>query len=356
MQLFPGSKTAQRFVIVYNLYEFDEGLYLPNAYVVTKDSRDELIHIRHKASEQTINGFEIELTPLRKRLFDLIKGLDPKTLQDRFNPNKKRPKTIEKLLTVPEVKLAIFRYVHRKLDEFLGMLVEHDLPLSWQVERKVIVKDFLFQFHKKELMPHLFFQRTDTGINYKLTLAEEKGPWQISDHEVVPITNHPAWIFVDYVLYRVAHINGNMVKPFRNKNQLFIPGKSVKTYFQKFILKIASKVNIEAEGFEVIQRNKLLGCKLSAKKDLFTDQWILAVSMCYPQVEFNWSDKKKNRTSLDFREGDDISIIRVTRKEKEEKKYLDKLLVFGLENKAGSFFQLSEPSDNLSCFTGVACH
>lgn len=344
MQLF--STQAIKFEVVYNLYELSPNLYVPNAYVVTQDIDGVLAHIRHKATEQTIGGFQLELDSVRKKLFGLIEGLQPKYLEQKFNPYPKRLQTLEKLLKQEEIKKGITSYIHQNLDKVLTLIFEHQLPICWQLERKVLVKHFLIKLRQEELQPELFFKKTAKGIEYRLQLRDEAEIVTLQEREVYPITNRPAWLFVDYQLFRVAHINGNMVKPFRNKDLIQIPRTSVKTYFQKFILKLATKVDFEAEGFELNQDNKLLGCRLEAQKDLFTPNWILAVKMVYNGAEFNWSDKKDRRSKLEFLSEEDIRIIQIIRDFSKESHFIKALESFGLSNTQGSYFQLPNTDEN----------
>jgi len=333
------SVVEKTFEVVYNLKEFSGGLYLPTAYIVSKDKDGLLAHIQQKAIEETIGSFDLELDPVREKIFSLIEEVQPKALENRFNPTKKRRKTLEVLLESVEIKKHIHTFVHRRLDELLSLVVRYDLPICWHVERKVLVKDFLMETVKGELQPHLSFQKTKSGVTYRLRLSESDKVWAIRSREVLPITNHPAWIFVDYRLYKVAHINGNMVKPFRNKDVIHIPQDKVKDYFRKFIVRVASKVDIEAEGFGLVHFNKLRGCRLEAVKDVFNNCWGIAVNMLYSNAEFPWNDHRKKRTTLEFGE-EEVRILQVIRDFEAEKKYIEALKPFGLQQGEGSCFTI----------------
>jgi len=346
MQHQISKSTRTDYEVVYNLTELLPDLYLPEAFIVSRDRDGYLAHIQQKALPETIGSFDLELDPLRRQLFELIETLQPKALEKRFNTSKKRPKSLEVLLEDRAIKQSVLKYVHRQLDILLVQVLRRYLPLTLEVERKVLVKDFLVTPQQEELEPLLAFERTASAIQYRLRLGHKGRAFRISEYEVLPVTNHPvAWIILDYKLFKVAHINGHMVKPFRQKDEVTIPRASVKTYFEKFITKVVSKVDIEAKGFEVICYDKLSGALLEPVKDLFNDRWVLALRMIYPNAEFNWSDKKDRRTTLDFNT-DDIRILQVRRDEETEKSYIDKLSDFGLEQAEGSYFFPGEASDH----------
>ncbi len=346
MQLFNEQQKQAELEIVYDLYPAAEGLYLPMGYIVAKGRDGELTHIKQKALPETARALGMPIGPVQERLFQIVDKLQPKALEERFNPNKKRPKPLDKLLADKDIARAVASYAHRLMDELLGLATRHHLPLTWEVDRKVLVKDFLLETTGQELEPLLFFSRQDSGVRYQLKLADENGPWPIHSRDVAPITNHPAWLFVDYKLYRVPEINGNMTKPFRKKEELIIPQKSVKTYFQKFILKVAARTDIHAEGFEVVQHGELQACRLEPVQDLFGNHWVLSVQMAYGSASFNWSDKKEKRASLQFDDGEEIRILQAIRDFGQEKEYIGKLKAFGLENTAGSYFELKDKPED----------
>jgi superfamily II DNA or RNA helicase len=332
-----SSGTIIGYEVVYNLMQAGEDLYLPEAYVVSRDRDGLLAHIQQKALPETIGSFGLTLDEPRRQLFAIIDELQPKNLEQRFSPPRRKAKSLEALLADADAKKSIYQFAHRRLDVFLSLLVRHGLPLTWQVERKVLVKDFLVRLSDKPLQPHLYFERTGQGVRYRLRLGQHDHFWRISSREVIPIANRPAWLLVDDRLCRVDHLNGFLVKPFQRKNEIVIPKATVKDYFKKFIIKIAAKVDIEAEGFEVIQHEELMECRLEAVNDLFTGRWMLLPRMGYRGALFHWNDVKSQRTILEI-DADEIRIVRVRRHPKAEAERLRRLERFGLAAQDGAAY------------------
>ncbi len=331
--------------VVYDLQEVYPGFFLPTAYVVSLDKEGYLAHIKQKALSNTVESFALELTPIRQQLFNLIESVQPKVLEKKFSPPKRKIKPLLTLLEDREIKKLIFQFVHRQIDALLRGIVQHDFPLTMNLERKVLVKDFQLEIGDGLLKAQLAFQRTAAEVKYQLTLANGEGPWKIQSKEVTPITNHPAWLVVDNKLYKAEHINGNMVKPFRQRDEVRIPQDKVKTYFQKFIVKVASRLDIEAEGFDVLQYDQLEGCSIQVIQGLFEQKMVLAVEMNYPQTQFGWNDPKTKRTTLKFEE-EEIKIIQVRRNLTAEAAYIDQLKAFGLQQGNGQYFYLEQDSQD----------
>lgn len=332
--------------VVYNLYEYADELYLANAFVVTHDQEGLLAHIQQRATPATIGAFELELDAVREKLFQLIDELEPEVIVKQFHQGRRKAPPLEQMLKDRETKKAIQKYVHRRLDGILQAVVRHQLPLVWKVERRVLVKDFLVETVAEPLEPQLSFHRKPDSVEYRLQLRHQGDPWSIQDKDVVPITNHPGWIYADYQLYKVSHINGFLLKPFRQREEVKIPAASVKAYFRQFIMKIVNRVDVEAEGFEVVQLSELHHCRLEPDQHMFNGRWIFAVEMDYHYTKFGWQEERELRTSLEMDE-EDVRIMQVRRDREAEQVYLDHLAAFELEPTVeGSHYELKGSSDN----------
>jgi non-specific serine/threonine protein kinase len=347
MQLFKTEAATSIYEIVYDLAPYTEQLYLPTAYIVSKDRDGYLAHIKKKALPETISSFNLPNDATRSRIFEIIEKLQPKELEERFNPKTRRKAiALSDLLADREIAPSIIRYAHRLMDEMLQLAVKNQYFLTWEVDRKVLVKDFLLETASQPLEPLLHFQKEKAGVRYRLQLASDEGTLRIHEHDVMPVTNHPAWIVIDYRLYRAVEMNGNMVKPFQKKEEVHIPEKSVRTYFQKFILKVAANADIEAEGFEVIQENRLVGSTLKPIRNLFSGRWLVSLQMSYPSATFQWNDKRKKHTHLEFDDGGQVRIYQNQRNAEAEASYLQKLEEMGLSSDENGYFQFAEQAED----------
>lgn len=339
------SELAETFEVVYNLAEVADGLFIPNAYIVSRDRGGLLAHIKQKAAPETIGHFRLDLDEARKVLFSLIDEVQIKSLESKFSPPKKKEKPLEDLLQDEVVQKQIYAFVHRKVGKLLEYIVQYHLPLTLNVDRRVLVKDFLVELSSEILQPDLSFKRTPQGVTYRLRLRRGDLVWRVSSREVIPITNNPAWVLMDNTLYQVAFINGNMVKPFRKQDELRIPNASVKTYFQKFIIKVATRLDIDADGFQIRHYDQLRACRLQLNQDFFVRQQTLMAYMEYPHAEFDWKFSKQERTTLEFN-GDEIGINKVRRRPEEERRYIDQLKELGLVEQDNGQFALVEAGED----------
>ncbi|MFT4759268.1 MAG: hypothetical protein ACI9XO_000751 [Paraglaciecola sp.] len=347
MQLFPSNTPVATYEIVLNLYEITTGLFLPTAYVVRRDKVGDLTHLKARAHENTVESYGIGLTPLRKKTLEYVAKLQTKALEVKFSPPRKRQQLFAKLLEIKEVKSQIVKYAQRELAELLKLAVEHKVPIAWDVERKTLVKDLIVEPAKTSLEPVLNFHRTDAGMRYWLQFREEGKVWNIQSKEVIPITNTPAWIFVNYELFLVDGINGNMVKPFCKKEEVNVPESAIKTYFQKFVVKQAAKLDIQAEGFSIEKNEGLRGCELEVTMDFFTGKFGLNIHFKYAHSTFLWNDPKQQQTYVSFDgAGEEVVIHQTARDQVAESIFLGKLATIGFEKGKGNFWQLIDNQED----------
>jgi non-specific serine/threonine protein kinase len=344
------------YALIYNLKEYAKGIYLPSSFIVNKNQKGALLYIQKKSSPTTIAAFKIALSPADRQLFQIIDKLQVKTLEKKFNPPRKKAKPLIELINQDRLlEKSITNYIHRELDAFLKIIIKNNFTLCWDILRKVLVKDVALAIAKEPLTPHLFFKKTATNVLYKLSLSDKKETWQINQKDIIPITNASAWVFIDYQLHQIPHINGFMLKPFLKKQEVIIPNQHVKTYFQSFILKIASEVDMTTEGFQVIDDNRVLFCQLELIKNVFNNEFGIKVSFAYTGVTFLWNDKTSRKSGLKFNE-EEIVITRVNRHFPTEKKWIHQLKSLGLTNANNSYFGLPDAQKSNSLFNWFVQH
>lgn len=289
--------------LVFNLYSFSETLYLPIAYLVQTDNNGNLTYLAQRATHSTCAPYNLEITPALDQLLGIIDLLAPKALEARFKPVKLKSTTPLAELLQPQnpAKSTVEAYINRQMSTFLSEVVRNGFPLALDMERKTVTKDVQIHFASDDLVPHLSFKRVENAIEYRFQLGTETEKWPISQHHVIALTNtDPAWLFIDYTLFRVPGINGNMVNPFRKKELIIIPPEQVKVYFKKFIAKNAGRNLIEAEGFDVQITDKLLKTYLKPTEDILQNLWVLKPVFEYQTASFDLGEKRDNITTVEF--------------------------------------------------------
>ncbi len=290
------------FQIVFNLTPYQNSILLPSANVVQLSKDGQLSHLVQRATPATIGAYGLEPSEVESRLFELIEMLLPKSLEAKYkSPKAKTWQTLAQLLADPITKPVVERFIFSKLDIFLSEITQHQLPITLDAAHKTLAKDVQLHCAETKLVPHLFFKKTpNAGIEYRLRLGTETEHWNICEHDVNPVTNtDPAWILVGHTLYQVPGINGNMVKPFRQKEIVLIPPDKARNYFRQFIAKSVRRSPVEAEGFRVERAEQLQAARLETIENILEKRWLLKPVFEYDGAEFAFGEHRDRVTTLD---------------------------------------------------------
>ncbi len=345
--------------ILFNLTPTTPTLYLPSAHIVDTDAAGKLGYPLQRATLATIGPHGHELSPVLARLLELVETLTPKNIEARFKPPKAKTSTpLPKLLEAPETKPSVEKFIFEKLDAFLTEIVSGQWPLTLELERKTRASDVLIALAQAELVPHIAFSKTHEGVEYRFQLGTDDEKWPIQSRQVLPLTNtDPAWLLVDYALFRVPGINGNMVKPFRTKDVVHIPLDKARLYFRQFVAKSAGRTRIEAEGFDMVTNNELLETKLRCTENVLESAWYLQPVFLYQGAQFSHGERRDRVTSVEFAgEGsEDIVVRQVRRNTASEQEKTDYLHQNGLEA-SGKLFKTQESGTLESLVAWLAQH
>lgn len=339
---------SKTYSIIVNL-EYNELLqrYLPEPYIVHKETDGQLGRMKAKATLVTVPTYAIELQSEKMdKILELTTILSLAGLESKYCSTKRNQNSLIKLFQIKEVKDSIINFYDRKLNDLLAQLKIWNVPLVVNIERKVRLEELKIRHAHKIVEPILRFEKTNLGIKYSLKIDDGKDrPWSPFYKDVHVLSNENAWIIADYTLFKVNTINGNKLKPFLKNENIFIKNEMVYTYFEKFILNVAQYAEIEAEGFDVIQYDNIEQCWLSTTYDFVNKELVLNVNFDYYQSSFLYSSPSSNRTRLEVSKGKEISIIQIKRNPIQEAEYIQRLIEMGLQLNISKRFRIPENAD-----------
>lgn len=342
------SKTKS-YTIIVNL-EYNELLtrYIPEPYIVRVDYGHTLGSLKAKATSITIPTYNIIIDQATsEKIIKLTDQLGLGEMEERFTTKKRNQNTVVKAMLIPEVKDLLLKYYDRMSSELFCYLRESGVSLVIDIVRKTRLESLKIVAATKPIIPILRFEKTQTGIKYALKLNNQHStPWSPNTRDVHILTNHNCWIVVDYVIYQLKEVNGNKLKPFLKNDHIFIKNEMVITYFEKFIIEVAKRSEIEAVGFEVNQTEKIKDCSISACYDFISDEIVLDLVYKYEGAQFSLGNPSQNRTKLNISDDKQVTISQVKRNATEEDRWLQKLLGKGLRLSNTKKVKL-EDEDNL---------
>lgn len=330
-------KQNKKYTIVYSLtYDHTLDMVLPNAYVCDLDERDQPLYIQALALQDTIYGYieNFNVESGHGALMEICRELEIPALENYFFKNKKKGKndTLAALFVDITIKKRIQAYIDRRLDKFLQIIKENAYPLCMNLERKVHVQDVLLVFSDLFAEPNLSFIKTQTGIKYCLTLSIGLEEINLCQHPITIITNNPGIFVIDkHIIVRLNKIDAVKLKPFIKNESVFIPERSIKTYFEQFVAEMLNKVEIQAEGFDVKLSNTLMDADLVFVLPFTTDKWCIDVRFKYENFSFQLSEKIQKKHKIIVSEDNEVTLLQCERSIDDESQKVETLCNLGFK-------------------------
>ncbi|MFB9078855.1 DEAD/DEAH box helicase [Flavobacterium procerum] len=334
-------------------FEKNLNTYIPTAYIVEKT--DEIKYLDKKASPGVMQSFGIVLDDLdsnSKKILNACESLKPEFVFKKFSAKIKSAKTIADLQKDSKIEFAIRQHLKFHLSSFYSLIVQEQFPLSFNLGPE---KDF---YRSKvgivplEFEPQIHFDKHEEGITYTLSLKENETVFLPMNKNVEILLDEPGWLIIDKKLGQLKELNAKKLSPFLKKKSIEIPSKLVDNYFKSFIPEIAKKIDIEADGFEVELRDKIISCTMQPVYDFFKNCYYLNLYFDYSGYQFDASKIKKTHSFVDFSIANEPKIIQFKRSA-DETLYTDKLNEIGLSKVKNELFGLSSETENDDSYATV---
>lgn len=311
-------------------FEKNLNTHTPTAYIVENTS--EIKYLNKKASADVLESFGIVFENLdsnTKKILTVCESLKAEFIFKKFSAKIKSAKTIADLQKDSKIDFAIRQHLKINLDSFYTLIVQEQFPLSLNMGAE---KDFYrsrVAVNQLSFKPQIRFDKHADGITYTLSLKENETTFLPLNSSVDILLDEPGWLIIDKKLGQLKELNAKKLSPFLKKESIEIPSKLVDNYFKNFIPQIAKKIDIEATGFEIEHRDKIISCEIQPVYDFFKNCYYLNLYFDYNGYLFDAGKTKKTHSFVDFSVANEPKIIQFKRSP-DETLYTDKLLEIGL--------------------------
>lgn len=280
-------------------------------------------------------------------LYNLIHEVEaytPGLILAYFN-KKKKYKSLEEVredaLLGGQFRIYTDTRIHRILENALSLglipavgLKRNDLVASRRVKPVRLTEK-----------PVMYFRKTTEGIHYQLALTHHGKRFTLPQGAFIPLSNAKGWVIAGDLLVESVHLPALNLKPFSDKDTVFIPEKLVNQYIKSFILKSADRAEIEAEGFDLMVSNVVTGAQISVVEQIFDHTFLLKVVFYYDEIPFQYGEARMTRQKLVESPSGDYSIHRYERAPTEEGLFIDKLTSTGAAETSGGRFGFPDSVD-----------
>lgn len=228
----------------------------------------------------------------------------------------------------------------RMIDKWLSEAVRLQLPVTVGMDRMGLVSSHQLHVVNRPVPPALRFKRTADGMTYRLGLRNQDRIQPLLGHTLQILSGQPAWIILDRFLIQVEQISGQMLKPFTQKEEVHIPEKLLKTYVQKFLMKVSQLADVETEGFEIRKHQEITGVGLRTIHHVLQDETHLGLEFDYGGVILAAHSDIRYRQGFSDPETGPLVIDRYERQDAAEVEWHAHLDQLGLHREHGGTWRI----------------
>ena len=240
------------------------------------------------------------LSKIDEKLIQIAFELNSDALEDYFNRNVKRRVIFENLLIDPKVSPLLLTRANRLINEFLTLSYKENISIVSLISRDDITQKYLLQFAESTLEPAACFTKTNDEIEYQLKIFNNGKECVLLNQQLQVLLDTPACIILNQKIYTLTTINANKLKPFNAKSSIKIPEHKISEYLSTFIKNIASKIEIEATGFELERIESKPKLNLTFVEDFLSKKYVLNYEFVYDNNVFSKTSKQIRKVTIDF--------------------------------------------------------
>lgn len=339
-------ETTKSFQFCFDIsFEKNLNTCIPTSYII--ENNDEIKYLNKKATSDVLESFGIVFENLdynTKKILNVCESLKPDFIFKKFSTKIKSAKTITDLQKDSKIEFAIRQHLQLNLTSFYSLISKEQFPLSYNMSAE---KDFFrsrVDITPLYLEPKIEFDKHAEGITYTLSLQENETTFLPMNSSIEILLDNPSWLLIDKKLGQLKDLNSKKLLPFLKKKSIEIPSRLVDDYFKNFIPEIAKKIDIEATGFEIELRDKIVSSSIQPVFDFFKNCYYLNLYFDYNGYVFDSSKTKKTHSFVDFSIPNEPKIIQFKRST-DETLYSDKLLQIGLIKTKNELFGLNSEAE-----------
>ncbi len=340
--------------LLFNLFEYRTGLWLPKAYVVGLDTGGHPRTVHQTATLITVGTYGIEIDDTLRRCLQLTEELRDRALSERFRHGAKKVPSLAGLIREgSKSREEVIRYVHVRTAELLTTCRQVGYYVTANLDTRASPYAHLLSFVSMAWTAELEFELTEAGLTYRLRIRPPDGSEQLVRHlDPRILTNRPSpgWILVDKRLLQITNLRGDALRPFLSRDEVNIAPGEVGRYFRDFIARAARVQRITARGFTVEEIARPTGLRIAARPHPFDGRFYLFPEVRYGSLSF--TPDAPEAVGVSHTLNPPYHLLRAVRDREAEAKLLGQLRERGLKPVAvtGALSLRAEPTpyDNLA--------
>lgn len=256
---------------------------------------------------------------------------------------KMKIKSLQEMQDDPQRRKMLEAYTDKWCSQWLERAVNLFRIFTTGIQRNGIIDSHLVQYFPLEEQLNLHFLKTDKELHYRLTLGDRS--FTLLGRSLAILSRTPGWAILDRFLIHVPQTSAAILKPFTQKSEVVVPGHLIGDYMQKFILPMAEKANITAEGFDMVEVTDITKKRISLVEDVFSGKYQVRVDLAYGEVWFTIGDSREYLQRLAASTDGNYAICRHQRQPLAEAAIVDSLVDVHLDKTATGRMTFTDQTD-----------
>ena len=186
-----------------------------------------------------------------KEIVKIIDEYNDQALFKLFSKHKNVKEFYEKV-TPERIVQFIKPFIEKRIDIIYSILIHTGTKVFMRDKNRsnIFREDFL-QIRNRLVEAVFYFEKLDTGTNYKLELKSELKILKIRDQNIEVICDYPAILKFKNELIYIRDIDAKKIRPFFTRDFISVPAGSEPQYYKTFMLNIIRDYQVITNGFNI---------------------------------------------------------------------------------------------------------
>ncbi len=265
--------------------------YVVIPYIADLDNKP-AIKLLEQAVPKLLDSQESSFTKDEKEIIELLYKINEKTIFKIFSKEKNQKIFYDKLKK-DFVQTHIRPYIEKHVTAVVKQLSELQIPFYFKDPNySNIYETDLITFHRDPSDALFQFNLNGNELTYTLKIFSENKKLELKNREVIELSVGPATLLIDNHLYRFDNIDSKKFRPFKEKDHISVPERSIDNYMSTFVKKSILNHKVEATGFVIESADETPKAILALQNDLALNP-VLTLKFRYRDKLFLANTKSK---------------------------------------------------------------
>lgn len=283
-----------------------------------------------------------KLDDTQKKIITIAESYSKNSLTKIFTKGQKSHDFF-KTVSEEDISKRIRPFIEEKLQKIIKILENTDIKIFNKADTYNIVhNEDLIEIKKTPAQTVFNITKDTDNTQYFLSIKHSGKVIELYEKHGNIITNNPCILILENKLYKFEDIDGKKLLPFFEKTHITIPASSERKWFEAFAVNAITKYEVNAVGFNIIEKNSYKKARLSLERD-WNSEYCFILIFEYEKKSFLASNTDK--TVLDF-DLEKFEFTKYTRDLGWEEKIIAEIKNSGLEYTAENSFKIKFKFEN----------